>query len=273
MLGSCRPAESAGQKPHVKGDAMIDNKRLEGLVHAPDFPADMEWLNTDRPFSLQDFRGKIVLLDFWTFCCINCIHVIPDLKKLEAKYPNELVVIGVHSAKFTNEKGTESIRQAILRYEIKHPVVNDKDFEIWQSYDVHSWPTLVLINPNGRIIGVQSGEDIFELFDGILQQAIPYFERKGQLKRSPLKLELEENKKPNSLLSFPGKISADAKTNRLFISDSNHNRIIITDEKGGIQDVIGNGSIGGEDGSFDSASLNHPQGTFAEGDKLYIADT
>src|SRR6185436_1030734 len=99
----------------------------EGKVNAPDFPEGMEWLNTDRPISLRELRGKVVLLDFWTYCCINCMHVIPDLKKLERKYPNELVVIGVHSAKFTNERDTDNIRQAILRYEIEHPVVNDKD--------------------------------------------------------------------------------------------------------------------------------------------------
>ena len=84
----------------------------EGKVNAPEFPGGMEWLNTDRPISLKELRGKVVLLDFWTYCCINCMHVLPDLKKLERKYRNELVVIGVHSAKFTTEKGTENIRQA-----------------------------------------------------------------------------------------------------------------------------------------------------------------
>ena len=82
-----------------------------------------------RPDPLKDLRGKIVLLDFWTLCCINCIHTLPDLAKLEKKYANELVVIGVHSAKFDNEKDTESIRKAILRYEISHPVVNDAEHE------------------------------------------------------------------------------------------------------------------------------------------------
>src|SRR5690242_13678782 len=98
---------------------------------APEFPAGVQWLNTDRPLSLRELRGKFVLLDFWTYCCINCMHIIPDLKKLEAKYPNELVVIGVHSAKFVNEKQSNNIREAILRYEIAHPVVNDSDMTIW----------------------------------------------------------------------------------------------------------------------------------------------
>ncbi len=100
-------------------------------VHAPEFPEGLEWLNTDRPLRLKDLRGKIVMLDFWTYCCINCMHIIPDLKRLEKKYPNELVVIGVHSAKFTTEKESENIRQAILRYRIEHPVVNDRDMVVW----------------------------------------------------------------------------------------------------------------------------------------------
>src|SRR6267142_2334424 len=108
----------------------------EGKVNAPEFPEGMEWLNTDRPLSIRQLKGKVVLLDFWTYCCINCMHIIPDLKKLERKYPNELVVIGVHSAKFTAEKDTENIRRAILRYEIEHPVVNDHEMQIWQEYTV-----------------------------------------------------------------------------------------------------------------------------------------
>src|SRR3989338_3358278 len=101
-------------------------------VKAPDFPQGLEWLNNAEPLSLEKLRGKIVLLDFWTYCCINCMHVLPDLKRLEVKYPNELVVIGVHSAKFSNEQGTEQIRQAILRYGVTHPVVNDREFRVWQ---------------------------------------------------------------------------------------------------------------------------------------------
>ena len=89
-----------------------------GKVNAPEFPDGMQWLNTRRPLFIHQLRGKILLLDFWTYCCINCMHILPDLKRLEKKYANELVVIGVHSAKFTTEQETENIRQAILRYEI-----------------------------------------------------------------------------------------------------------------------------------------------------------
>src|SRR5574341_1415536 len=111
-----------------KGDSMAQER-----IHAPELEGGIAWLNTDSPLTLASLKGKVVLLDFWTYCCINCMHVIPDLKKLEAKYPKELVVVGVHSAKFQNEKESENIRQAILRYEIEHPVVADSNLAIWQA--------------------------------------------------------------------------------------------------------------------------------------------
>src|SRR5262245_17952912 len=133
----------------------IREVRTKHKIKAPDFPAGMEWLNTTRPLKLAEMRGKLVLLDFWTFCCINCMHVIPDLKYLKKKYAGQpVLVIGVHSAKFTHEKETASIRQAVLRHRIEHPVVVDSDFAVWQAYTVRAWPTLVLIDPEGYLLGV-----------------------------------------------------------------------------------------------------------------------
>jgi DNA-binding beta-propeller fold protein YncE len=269
-LSSCKAQSPPAAR---SGGSMIPPDALLGNITAPEFPEGLKWLNTARPLSLREFRGKFVLLDFWTFCCINCMHILPELKRLEKKYPQELVVIGVHSAKFTNEKDTEQIRSAILRYKIEHPVVNDADFEIWNAYAASAWPTLVLINPNGKIIARSSGEDVFEPFDAVLQAAIPFFEARGQLKRSALELRLEESRRPNTLLQFPGKVSSQEATGRLFITDSNHHRILVTDARGKILDVIGSGEAGREDGSFEQASFLHPQGTFADGEQLYIADT
>ena len=257
----------------AKGDAMAMNNRFEGNITAPDFPGGLEWLNTDRPLSLEDLRGRLVLLDFWTFCCINCMHVIPDLKKLETKYPDELVVIGVHSAKFANERQTQSIRQAILRYEIEHPVVNDRDFQIWTQYAVRAWPTLMLINPKGKIIGGHSGEGVFDAFDTLISQAIGYFDARGEMTRRPLDLPQEKDRAPQSILSFPGKISADSARGHLFITDSNHNRVIVIDSTGRIVDIIGSSRSGRVDGDFEAAEFNHPQGTCLDGNILYIADT
>ncbi|MCI0659635.1 MAG: redoxin domain-containing protein [Acidobacteria bacterium] len=249
------------------------NKLFEGEVNAPDFATGLEWLNTEKPLSLRELRGKIVLLDFWTYCCINCMHIIPDLKKLEAKYANQLVVIGVHSAKFTTEKGTDNIRQAILRYEIEHPVVNDHDFDIWKSYSASAWPTLVLINPKGKVVGAHSGEGIYDLFDKVIGEMVAYFRPQGVLNEKPVSFKLEKFSAPPSLLSFPGKVLADEKNNRLFISDSNHNRILITTLEGKVMEVIGDGGVGTRDGTFSEAEFNHPQGMALDGESLYICDT
>lgn len=249
------------------------NGIFEGEVYAPDFPTGLEWLNTEKPLSLRDLRGKIVLLDFWTYCCINCMHIIPELKKLEAKYGNQLVVIGVHSAKFQNEKGTEQIRQAALRYEIEHPIINDKDFEVWQSYAARSWPTLVLINPKGKVVGTHSGEGIYDIFDNLIGKMADYFRARNELNETPVRRQLEKFSAPPSLLAYPGKVLADEKSDRLFISDSNHNRIIVTRFDGMVQDVIGDGTIGKRDGSFAEAEFNHPQGVALDGDTLYVCDT
>ena len=246
----------------------------EGKVNAPEFPEGMEWLNTDRPLSIRQLKGKLVLLDFWTFCCINCMHIIPDLKKLEHKYANELVVIGVHSAKFPAERGTENIRQAILRYEIEHPVVNDHEMQIWQSYTANSWPTLFLIDPAGKVVAYMSGEGVYAQLDGIIAKVIATFDAKKMIDRRPLNLKLERQRTPTSVLAFPGKVLADEKSKQLFISDSNHNRIVVVSlEDSSVKEVIGSGEIGLKDGGFETASFNHPQGMALDGSVLYVADT
>ena len=249
---------------------------MEGTVNAPDFPEGLQWLNTDRPLSLRELRGKVVLLDFWTYCCINCMHILPDLKKLERKYADALVVIGVHSAKFFTEQETENIRQAILRYDIEHPVVNDNQMLVWQQYAVRAWPTLVLIDPSGKIIGYHAGEGIYDIFDRAIAEAIRTAEAKGTLKRGALDLKLERDKEARTVLRFPGKVAADERTNRLFIADSNHHRILVVSlNDHSIEAVIGSGAPGLEDGAFDQARFNNPQGMAydPDADTLYIADT
>src|SRR5215217_5938135 len=242
-------------------------------VRAPEITGGRGWLNTDKPLSIATLKGKIVLLDFWTYGCINCIHIIPDLKKLEAKYANQLVVIGVHSAKFQNEKETENIRRIILRYEIEHPVYNDSEYAVWQSYGVRAWPTQVLIDPAGYILGGVSGEGNYDVIDQTIAKVAAEFRAKGELNEEPLKLVLERAKVGDLPLAFPGKILADAKTDRLFIADSNHNRIVVTKLDGSLAETIGTGEAGAVDGAFDKASFYRPQGMALAGDILYVADT
>jgi thiol-disulfide isomerase/thioredoxin len=242
-------------------------------VRAPEITGGRGWLNTDKPLSIAALKGKIVLLDFWTYGCINCIHIIPDLKKLEAKYANQLVVIGIHSAKFQNEKETENIRRIILRYEIEHPVYNDSEYAVWQSYGVRAWPTQVLIDPAGYIVGGVSGEGNYEVIDQTVAKLVADFRAKGELNEEPLKLVLERAKVGELPLAFPGKILADAKTDRLFIADSNHNRIVVTKLDGTLVETIGTGDAGAADGPYDKATFYRPQGLALSGDTLYVADT
>lgn len=240
---------------------------------ADEFPKDAEWLNTGGPIRLRDLKGKFVLLDFWTYCCINCMHILPELKKLEHEFPNELVVIGVHSAKFEGEKETKNIADAILRYEIEHPVVNDADHAIWESFGVQSWPSIVLIDPEGNEVGQHSGEFKAELIEAVLKKAIPYYRENKLLSDTPMRFDLLAERQPKTPLRFPGKVMADGPGKRLFIADSNHNRIVIAGMDGKLQQIYGTGEVGLADGGPEKATFNHPQGMVLHGDTLYVADT
>ena len=202
------------------------------------------------------------------------MHVLPQLRKLEDKYRNELAVIGVHSAKFPTERDTASVHQAIRRYEIRHPVVNDHEFQVWHQFGIKAWPTLMFLDPQGRIIGSIAGEASFERLDGILSEMIAEFDEKGMLNLNPLNLSAGADAVGERALSFPGNLIADEASGRLFIADSNHNRIIVASLEGAVQAVIGSGEQGLLDGDFSSAQLNRPQGlALAGGETLYVADT
>ena len=240
---------------------------------APELKGGRGWLNTAKPLSLAALKGKIVLLDFWTYGCINCIHIIPHLKPLEQKYANQLVVIGVHSGRYENEREMENIRRIILRYEVEHPVYNDADFAVLDAYKVKSWPTRVLIDPAGNIVGRSEGEGNYEQFDRVIGRIAADYRQRGELNEEPLKLALERASVGDLPLAFPGKVVADAKSDRLFIADSSHNRIVITQLDGTLVATIGSGESGATDGSFAKASFFRPQGMALDGNSLYVADT
>ncbi len=245
-------------------------------IHAPELAGAVEWLNVPHPLTLKkDLRGKIVLLDFWTYGCINCMHVLPDLKRLEQKYRDELVVIGIHSAKFTNERKSDNIRRIITRYEIEHPVANDADFKIWRAYGVRAWPTLVLIDPAGYVVATASGEGKLEAFDQAIAAVRMVFDERGELDRRPIPIALEGVGEANRPLRFPGKLTVDPQSSRLFVADSNHNRIVMLSSTEGIEGQIGSGNVGRDDGSFEDAQFYRPQGLCYDRarDTLFIADT
>jgi len=248
--------------------------RTKHKIKAPDFPSELEWLNTGRALRLQELRGKVVLLDFWTYCCINCMHIVPDLKYLEEKYAGQpFVVIGVHSAKFTNEKTRANIRQAVLRWEIEHPVVVDSDFAVWQAYTVRAWPTLVMIDPGGYVLGVFSGEGNREILDVYLETVLEIFGQEGKLNSLPLELQSETHDFPASMLRYPGKIISDPRTKRLIIADTNHDRLLVCTADGIVREIVGSGLPGNEDGDFETAHFFRPQGMAMYGEDLIVCDT
>lgn len=199
------------------------------------------------------------------------MHTLPVLRRLERRFPEELAVVGVHSPKFAEERSIDNVRQAVLRYGIGHPVVNDNDHSIWQQYVVRAWPTLMFVDPLSRVIGKIEGELTFEQGVTLIEEMLSEFRTQGTLNPG-LSSHRAEVKLP-SILSYPGKVLADPDNERLFIADSGHHRILVTDFGGEIQTVIGSGIAGIADGVLEGAQFRSPQGMALRGDTLYVADT
>jgi thiol-disulfide isomerase/thioredoxin len=248
-------------------------KAFHGSQAAPEFPKG-QWLNAEKPLSLKSMRGRVVLLDFWTYCCINCMHLLPDLHMLEEKYKGQLVIVGVHSAKFSSEQALSKIRKAVLRFKISHPVFNDNELKVWNGYGVQAWPTLVLIAPDGSIVGEASGEGNGQLLDHAIAGVIRAYA--GALKTQALPLRAEASLEKATGLSFPGKVLADPKGGRFFVADSGHDRIVIARlSDGQVIAEAGTGRPGLHDGAFAQAAFQNPQGMALseDGTTLYVADT
>lgn len=255
LLGACQNSEKPTKNVQTPS------------INAPEFPKETEWLNTTQKYQLQDFKGKIVLLDFWTYGCVNCYHILPYLKKLEQEFENDLIVLGVHSAKFEIEKASAQIRKAVAKYGIIHPVLNDHDSKIWDSYAIKAWPTLVLIDTKGKIVLQKSGENFYETF----RNKIKELQKLGGI--SSKKFDFgEKNISENSVLQFPSKMTIDNAGN-LWIADTGNNRVVQISGEGKILQIIGSGTQGFQEGSFEEAMFDEPQGLALKDNFLYIADT
>jgi sugar lactone lactonase YvrE/thiol-disulfide isomerase/thioredoxin len=260
--------------PLSAGEAEAQPEATDPLRSGDVFAGAKGWINTAEPITLEKLKGHVVLVDFWTYCCINCIHVIPDLKFLEEKYKDQpFVVIGVHSGKFDQEKNTENIRTAVKRYGIEHPVAVDNDFAIWQRFGSRAWPTLVLIDSAGQPVGSISGEGHRKILDQAIAKVLEKGRAEGTLAAKPLKFEPERHVAEGPL-SFPGKVLADAAGKRLFIADTGHNRILEATPDGAVTRIIGSGRAGFDDGTVDQATFNEPQGMAlsADGATLWVCD-
>ncbi|MBI4306680.1 MAG: alkyl hydroperoxide reductase [Chloroflexi bacterium] len=200
------------------------------------------------------------------------MHILPQLRKLERKHRETLAVIGVHSSKFPNERDTRNIRNAIVRYGVEHPVVNDRDFTIWRTYAVRAWPTLMFIDPAGKVIGKHEGEFEFARFDELIGDMVDEFEAGGTIDRRLQPYQLEADRLAARPLSFPGKIEVDPGGNRILIADSNHDRILVISPEGELVHLIGTGEPGFADGECSDAQFNKPQGMAVTKEFIYVAD-
>ncbi len=237
--------------------AMTDVRR-EGRVRAPELRG-RGWLNTGgRDVTLADLRGKIVLLDFWTFCCINCLHVLDELRPLEEKYGDVLVVIGVHSPKFAHERDPEALAAAVERYGVTHPVLDDPDLLMWRQYAAKAWPTLAVVDPAGYLVAAMAGEGHAEGLSRLVEELIGEHDAAGTLHRGdgPYVPPAE----PATTLRFPGKAIA-LPDGGLLVSDSAHHSLVELDPDGEtVRRRIGSGRRGRADGPAEVAAFAEPQG-------------
>ncbi|HMD54374.1 MAG TPA: thioredoxin-like domain-containing protein, partial [Phycisphaerae bacterium] len=248
----------------------------------PDFPAGFTWINTPTPLSFQhQLKGQVVLLDFWTYGCINCMHLIPTLDQLQQHFAGQpLVIIGVHSAKFANESSAENVRQAALRYGINHPIIVDDNMQIWNMFNVNAWPTLILIGADGSVVADLPGEASYDSLQQLVGQTLEKDRANGTLAAHPLALPAQSSLAFAGGLFFPGKVVADPSGGRIFVADTGHNRIVISswpDANGfsKLLAVFGSGVAGWRDGSAVEAEFNNPEGMALspDGKTLYVADT
>lgn len=237
-----------------------------------------QWLNTSRALEKSDLKDRIILLDFWNYACVSCIQSLPQIKELERRFGSKLLIIGVHSGKFDNQKDPAVIKKSILKYNINYPVIHDAKLELWNRFKVKSWPTFILINPHGKVVktyvGVEEIADIKQDVKDILSKF------KFRINREPLPILLEKFSVIGNILSFPSKMEYAAnfsyKSSRslpvIFISNVGKNNIIVSSISGDIITKIGSGKSGFRDGDFESASFSSPQGLLYYSNNLYVAD-
>ncbi|XP_022116461.2 NHL repeat-containing protein 2 [Pieris rapae] len=249
-----------------------------------DFKKNLEWVNVSEPIYLaQHCIDKVVVLDFWTYCCINCYHVLPDLAHLEKLYKveNGLVIIGVHCAKFLNEKSSNNILAAVERYGIHHPVVNDSEIVMWNALGIRCWPTLLILGPENKPVFILTGEGHRKELEWYVGALIKHFNSSNSISSAPIPMAPSKHlKAKNSILSYPSKIALNpfyrgrADEPYLAISDTGHHRIILTDCLGIILRIVGDSEPGLKDGELSVARFNSPQGLcWLSSSVLLVCDT
>ncbi|WP_405714481.1 MULTISPECIES: NHL domain-containing thioredoxin family protein [unclassified Streptomyces] len=242
-------------------------------VRAPELIGKGGWLNTgDQQYTLADLRGRIVILDFWTFCCVNCLHVLDELRELEEKHRDTLVIIGVHSPKFVHEAEHQAVVDAVERYEVHHPVLDDPELATWKQYAVRAWPTLVVIDPEGYVVAQHAGEGHAHAIAKLVEELEAEHGAKGTLRRGDGPYVAPEPIATH--LRFPGKALL-LPDGGFLVSDTTRHRLVELERDGEtVRRHIGTGDRGFADGGPDEARFSEPQGLAVLPDgRIAVADT
>lgn len=242
-------------------------------VRAPELIGKGGWLNTgDRQYTLSELRGRIVILDFWTFCCVNCLHVLDELRELEEKHRDTVVIIGVHSPKFVHEAEHQAVVDAVERYEVHHPVLDDPELATWKQYAVRAWPTLVVIDPEGYVVAQHAGEGHAHAIEKLVEELEAEHGAKGTLRRGDGPYVAPEPVATH--LRFPGKALL-LPDGGFLVSDTTRHRLVELDADGEtVRRHFGTGERGLSDGGPEEARFCEPQGLAALPDgRIAVADT
>ncbi|MFD8572396.1 NHL domain-containing thioredoxin family protein [Streptomyces sp. NPDC059639] len=237
-------------------------------VRAPELVGRGGWLNTGgTEYTLADLRGRIVVLDFWTFCCINCLHVLDELRELEEKHRDTVVIIGVHSPKFAHEAEHAAVVDAVERYGVEHPVLDDPELVTWKQYAVRAWPTLVVIDPEGYVVAQHAGEGHAHAIEKLVEELEAEHAAKGTLRRGDGPYVAPEPVATD--LRFPGKALLLPSGNFLVSDTTRHQLVELAADGESVVRRIGSGERG-----FGPESFNEPQGlALLDGDTVVVADT
>ncbi len=242
-------------------------------VRAPELIGKGGWLNTgDRQYTLSELRGRIVILDFWTFCCVNCLHVLDELRELEERHRDTVVIIGVHSPKFVHEAEHQAVVDAVERYEVHHPVLDDPELATWKQYAVRAWPTLVVIDPEGYVVAQHAGEGHAHAIEKLVEELEAEHGAKGTLRRGDGPYVAPEPVATH--LRFPGKALL-LPDGGFLVSDTTRHRLVELDADGEtVRRHFGTGERGLSDGGPEEARFTEPQGLAALPDgRIAVADT